>query len=119
MDKENKKDYLNSLAKKVLSDLGNSKPDKHQIRIIKKLISTVSIEYQVLADHRLSEQEANCLLLAAKGMTSQESAALLNITANTVETHRKKIKTKLACNSIAQAVYEGFRLGYVKPEIGQ
>lgn len=111
------KDNLNSLAKKVLRDLGNPKPDKHQVRMMKKLIANVSIEYQLLTDQRLSEQEANCLLLAAKGMTTQETATLLNITANTVETHRKKIKTKLACSSIAQAVCEGFRLGYIKPEI--
>lgn len=64
--------------------------------------------------NELTERERSCLLLAASGKTSNETANLLGIKASTVETYRKNIKEKLACNTIAQAVFEGLRCGYFK-----
>jgi len=62
---------------------------------------------------KLSEMETICLLLAGKGLTSAESAKILGIQSSTVETHRKSIKSKLKSSSMAQAVFDGIKLGYL------
>lgn len=62
---------------------------------------------------QLTERELSCLFLAAKGLTTNETAELLGIKSSTVETYRRKIKYKLACNTMAQAVFEGIRWGYM------
>jgi DNA-binding CsgD family transcriptional regulator len=62
---------------------------------------------------QLTEREICCLLLAANGMTTGQTAELLGIRPSTVETHRKGIKKKLASNSMAQAVYQGIKYGYM------
>jgi DNA-binding CsgD family transcriptional regulator len=67
----------------------------------------------------LSEREKSCLLLAANGMTTEQTAELLGIKASTVETHRKGIKKKLASNSMAQAVYQGIKYGYMDIQLKQ
>jgi DNA-binding CsgD family transcriptional regulator len=61
----------------------------------------------------LTQRQKICLIYAAKGMTSVETANTLGLKTSTVESHRKEIKRKLSCVTMAQAVYEGIRLGHL------
>ncbi len=97
----------------MLLELGVSSASSHQLKKMRKLISNAYVDCQLLIDNRLSKTQSRCLLLAAQGNTSDQSAKILNISRTTVETHRKEIKRKLGCNSIAHAVYQGIRYGYV------
>lgn len=53
------------------------------------------------ADESLSEREKEVLVLVAKGYMSKEIADMLNISMNTVNTHRKNITAKTGIKSIA------------------
>lgn len=117
MSKLNKPQRINYLAIEFLERLGNRNPVQSQIDLMEALISKVAIEQKLSFDNKLTNREITCLLLAAKGRTSDETAQLLGIKASTVETYRKKIKRKLACTTMAQAVFEGIRYGYVQPNI--
>lgn len=85
---------------------------KQQI-ILKKLLKSFKKRIE------LTEREISCLVLAANGMTTEETADLLGIKASTVETYRKGIKRKLASNSMAQAVYQGMKFGYMDNQLTQ
>lgn len=57
-------------------------------------------------DYSLSDREQEVLELVAQGLSSKEVAARLNITVNTVNTHRKSITRKTGIKSVAGlAVY--------------
>ena len=104
------------LAKKFLKDLNILSPTDIQIDKVTDLLKNNSIQAQVLFDHKLTHQENACLLLAAYGKTSHTTAALLNVSKETIETHRKEIRRKLECSSMAQAVYQGIRYGLLKKD---
>ncbi|MBO7487287.1 MAG: helix-turn-helix transcriptional regulator, partial [Bacteroidales bacterium] len=53
------------------------------------------------AGEALSEREKEVLVLVAKGYMSKEIADMLNISMNTVNTHRKNINAKTGIKSIA------------------
>ena len=53
------------------------------------------------ADEALTEREKEVLVLVAKGYMSKEIADMLNISMNTVNTHRKNITAKTGIKSIA------------------
>lgn len=102
------------LAKDFLAYFGNMDPSFNQIQKMSNLLINVFIRSQLVFDTKLSKTESTCLLLAAQGNTSIETAKILRISKATVETHRKEVKRKLGCSSIAHAVYLGIRYGYVK-----
>ncbi len=102
-----------TLAKAMLTQFGITSASPQQLKKMGKLLSNTYIDCHLVVDSRLSTTESRCLLLAAHGNTSDQSAKILNISKTTVETHRKEIKRKLGCNSIAHAVYQGIRYGYV------
>lgn len=106
--------HATDLAKDYLAFFGNNNPSDDQVIKMTKLLINVFVNSQVLLDSRLSKAESTCLLLAAYGNTSIETAKILNISKTTVESHRKEIKRKLGCNTIAHAVYLGVRYGYIK-----
>ncbi|MEO0575651.1 MAG: response regulator transcription factor [Pseudomonadota bacterium] len=62
-------------------------------------------------EHALSEREMEVLRLASKGLTYQETATALGVTVNTVGTYTRRIYTKLAVSSRAQALFEARQLG--------
>ncbi len=103
-----------TLAKAMLAQFSITSASPLQLKRMKKLLANVYVNCPVLIDNKLSKTESRCLLLAAQGNTSDESAKILNISKTTVETHRKEIKRKLGCSSIAHAVYQGIRYGYVR-----
>lgn len=109
----------NHLLTKMLKKLGNQKPDSNHLTLIASLMSTSVFGNNVLLHPCLTDRETSCLVLAAKGMTSEETADLLGVKSSTVETYRRNIKQKLSCNTIAQAVFEGLRFGYIAKCIGE
>lgn len=106
------------LTVKLLANLGNTKPNQQQIQLAKALLLRASINHELIFHKRLTVRERSCLLLAAKGSTIEETAKLLQVKPSTVKTWRNNINRKLACNSIAHAVFEAIRFGYLQTEVG-
>lgn len=59
----------------------------------------------------LSARELEVLQLASRGLTYQETADALQVSINTVGTYTRRIYTKLAVTSRAQALFEARQLG--------
>ena len=68
-------------------------------------------------DNPLSERELEVLELAAKGLTYRETAALMDVSVNTVGTFTKRIYTKLAVSSRAEAIFEARQMGLMSDSI--
>lgn len=62
----------------------------------------------------LSEREYQTLALIAEGYATKHIAAQLNISKDTVETHRKNLLRKLGAENSAKAVATGFRTSLLK-----
>ncbi|MFT5453156.1 MAG: DNA-binding NarL/FixJ family response regulator [Enterobacterales bacterium] len=62
----------------------------------------------------LSDREYEVLELASKGFSYAETAALLDISVNTVGSYTKRIYGKLEVNSRSEAVYEATQMGIMK-----
>lgn len=62
---------------------------------------------------QLTERQREVLKLLATGMTSKETASLMQISIRTVESHRINISRKLGLNSIADLVRYAVRHGIV------
>lgn len=71
------------------------------------------IKMKLLPKQQLTEREVECLYWAAHGKSSDETATILKIKKYTVEEYRKNIKQKLNCYTMAHAVYEGIKRGYI------
>lgn len=106
-----KRKDLNYIAIEMLERCGNSEPTERQITIMEKLLSNISMFQYMAFHHELTESEVNCLYLAAKGYSIQETANFLKEDSTTIEFHRKQILHKLGCKNITQAVFEGIRYG--------
>jgi len=98
----------------LLKYFGNLHPTKQQIETIIFILNSFITTNSVHFHSKLSSREISCLFWAAMGMTSDETATVLKISATTVESHRKKIKKKLNCCNLAQAIFTGMRWGYIK-----
>ncbi len=64
-------------------------------------------------DNPLSERELQILQLAAKGLTYQETADLLNVSVNTIGTYTRRVYQKLSVTSRAQAIFEARHMGWM------
>lgn len=60
-----------------------------------------------------SEREIEILKALAGGHTSKEIAAMLFISENTVETHRKRLFTKLGARNMAELMVKAVARGYI------
>lgn len=107
------------LIREILAKLGNNKPSQKQIDLAETILYKTTINQELTFNNRLTKREISCLLLAAKGKTRQQTAELLNIQTVTVDSYRKKIHEKLQSKSMAQAVFEGIRYGYVQPKMNK
>jgi len=63
----------------------------------------------------LTKRERDVVVMVAQGHSSKEIAATLNISAKTVETHRRNIMHKLHLKSVAELVRYAMRDGLVPP----
>ncbi|NLL36324.1 MAG: response regulator transcription factor [Fretibacterium sp.] len=61
----------------------------------------------------LSDREQDVLKLFAKGLNAKQIAARLDISKNTVDTHRRRIMDKVGCNSMADLTRYAIREGYL------
>lgn len=102
---------FNYLSVQLLEYMGNFNPAQEQIDLIESLISMSAVKVQLFFNNQLNDKEIACLYWVTQGKSSRETAKLLAVNQTTVESHRKEIKRKLKCSSIAQAVYEGLRHG--------
>lgn len=66
-------------------------------------------KYHAKKEHKLSDREVMVLKLFSKGLTYKEIGARLNISARTVETHKRNILAKLKIDSTAAMVRYAFR----------
>lgn len=66
------------------------------------------------ADNPLSARELEVLQLAAKGLSYREAAELMQVSVNTIGTFTKRIYTKLAVSSRAEAIYEARQMGLMR-----
>jgi LuxR family maltose regulon positive regulatory protein len=70
-----------------------------------------SKSHQTEGDLRLSQREAQILRLLAEGHSNKELARKLFVTENTVETHLRRIYSKLGIRSRIQAVARAMEVG--------
>jgi len=64
----------------------------------------------------LTSRQREILQLIAEGRTSKEIAVLLQLSTNTIETHRRRLMARLAARDIAGLVRAAFRLGIILPD---
>ncbi|MGE0683481.1 MAG: response regulator [Candidatus Binatia bacterium] len=64
----------------------------------------------------LTPRQRELLQLIAEGRTSKEIAALLQLSTNTIETHRRRLMARLEVRDIAGLVRAAFRLGVISPD---
>ena len=62
----------------------------------------------------LTPREREVLQLAAEGKSNKESAALLNLSAYTVETHRTNLMQKLGLHSVPELILYAVRKGIIR-----
>ena len=93
-------DHLGEDMMELVFDIMQLSRDIEKHAMIEELLLAPS------EDHNLSDREAEVLTLVAQGLSSKEVAARLNISINTVNTHRKSITRKTGIKSVAGlAVY--------------
>jgi DNA-binding CsgD family transcriptional regulator len=107
-------DATNYLAISVLEHIGIDEPSQKVIDVMELALSHVVLNQQLLFDARLTKKECACLYWAAKGKTTQGTAKILNTTFTAIEACRRNIKRKLRATSMAHAVFEGIRFGYIQ-----
>jgi DNA-binding CsgD family transcriptional regulator len=111
--KQLKNDNLDYIAVKILKKLGIKTPQVNQIILVKSLFLRTATIQELTFDNQLTSREVACLLLAAKGQTSAQTADVLGLSVPSVETYRTRIKRKLKAANLVQALFEGIRLGEI------
>ena len=113
-------DNLKFITLMELKRLRIDKPDKTQIQTMKSILEYSGIiTARLTFREELTEQEITCLIWIARGKTSQEIAKMLDLKYTTVRSYLSRIRRKLNCTTISQAVYEGIRFGYILPKFGK
>ncbi len=113
---DNIKDKLGDLTQIILKYIPGERLNEEMMELVfdimqlsRDLEKHASIEELLLLppeDCQLSDREQEVLELVAQGLSSKEIASRLNITVNTVNTHRKSITRKTGIKSVAGlAVY--------------
>ncbi len=104
----NKNDPLEELTDAILAisnDDGIYIPEQYKHLIAKK--------YDSDTDPGISKREREVLLLIAQQLTTTEIAEKLFISANTVESHRKKLFEKFQVSNMGGLITEAIRQGYI------
>ena len=76
--------------------------------------STSTSNHKLITDEMLSEREKDVIRCFGNGLSYKETAAKLNISPRTVETHRNTIMEKLGLHSLAELIKFAIRAGIVK-----
>ncbi len=113
-----KKENTFYLAEGVLQHLGVEKPNQKQTLQMQSILASVGVVFaDIQFDKTLTARECACLYWLAKGKIASEIANLMNIAETTVRTYFSRIKTKLNCKTLEQAMYEGMRFCFVSPSL--
>lgn len=78
-----------------------SDPPESVIQLVKQTMASAESREQLPSEEILSERETDVLKLLATGLTNKEIADKLNISINTVITHRKNITQKTGIKSVS------------------
>lgn len=83
------------------------------INKIEQIIASINIPSESMRQSSLSQREIDVLRLIAKGYINKEIAEKLNISFNTVLSHRKNITTKLGIKSASGLGFYAIMNGYI------
>ena len=108
-------DVINYMAVELLEQFQVFTPTEEQIDAAESFILKVICEGKFIFHEKLTPREIDCLYWAAKGKSSKKTASILCISQATIESHRKQIKEKLKCKTMAQAVFQGMRYACLCP----
>lgn len=98
---------MSRLIKDVFERLGIVHPTPEQVNLVKAVFGSLTTQPEIRTHTRLSTRERTCLYLLAQGKSLEQIAQSMGIKRTTVATFIKRIKAKLGCDTLAQAVYEG------------
>jgi DNA-binding CsgD family transcriptional regulator len=99
------KPLLTQIAVDLLAGLFVAHPTSEQINAAESLIVALFGQPNFFNRQQLQPNEWRCLYWAAQGKSIQETAEILQISFHTVRSYHDKIKEKLGCKKLIQAVY--------------
>lgn len=95
------------LNTEVFERLSIVEPTAQQINLVTAVLNSLLEKPKMRANKFLSKREKSCLYLLAQENSLEEISVIMAIKRTTVVTFVRRIKSKLQCNTLAQAVYEG------------
>lgn len=99
---------ISALTRALLDSFLIKDPSKKQQETVELFIIEVFLAPLVDLTKSLSPKEQLCLELAACGFSAEETAEKLSLSKGTIKNYRERIREKLSCKTIAQAVYQVF-----------
>ena len=98
---------VNQLAATLLQGLCVKSPTSEQYEAAESFVNAVILPgEEKTATQGLTKQEWLCLNLAAGGFSTEETADMLVLARGTIKNYRERIRQKLNCRSITQAVHK-------------
>lgn len=106
------KRVVNQLAVTLLDELYVTQPTPAQCKAAESFVVMVMLPPNDHGRTRdgLTATEWLCLNLAASGFSTQETAKKLSLARGTIKNYRERIRQKLQCKNMAQAIYKAFVL---------
>lgn len=103
---------ISALTRALLDGFLIENPSKKQQDAAESLVVEVILApLETVMAANLSPKEQVCLELAACGFSAEETAKKLSLSNGTIKNYRERIREKLSCKTIAQAVYKVFCKG--------
>ena len=94
--------------------IATSRGERHIVECLNTILSPKPSHYHKAS--MLSSREVDVLRLVATGLINKEIATRLNISINTVLTHRKNITAKLGIKSVSGLTFYAMMHGIVSPK---
>lgn len=103
------KPLLTQIAVDLLDGLLVTDPTSEQIAAAESLVVTLFEQEKPIKQPCLRLKEWQCLYWASQGKSIRETASLLKISEATVKTYRGRIKQKLQCKNLTNAIHETYQ----------
>jgi DNA-binding NarL/FixJ family response regulator len=100
--------FISSLTRALLDGFCIDNPTAKQQAAAEALVVEVILTTEAALSGNLSPKEQVCLEMAACGFSAEETAKKLSLSTGTIKNYRERIREKLSCKTIAQAVYQVF-----------
>src|SRR5689334_11836068 len=108
---------IHTFAEKLLNQLEIKEPAPKQVALMKSLLTQIGvIVFEFSFARHLTAQETACLFWVARGKGIKQIAKILSVNPTTIKTYFQRIKQKLSCATMEQAVFEGIRYCYIQPK---